>query len=286
MIDSRRGKLRCYMNWLALDGLPPFAGGPLRGLQDAGYDGVQLIEPFSLALVEEARGVGLGVCGSGRIHQAADAERIARQAVEMGLECVTLHVGWGMEDDDEADRLIAAILEAAARHRVLLFPETHRATIFQDIWRTVQFVQRFPELRFNCDFSHWYTGLEMVYGGFERKVEFINPVIERGRFLHGRIGNPGCMQVDIGDADPRDHPYVAHFRLLWMKVFTSFLRQAAPEEVIWFTPELLSHQIYYARVFAGKEESDRWQQSKVLVRIAMECFEQAQELRLRPECTT
>ena len=36
--------------------------------------------------------------------------------------------------------------------------ETHRATICQGMWRTVQFVKRFPELRFNGDFSHWYAG--------------------------------------------------------------------------------------------------------------------------------
>lgn len=70
-----------------------------------------------------------------------------------------------MEDDDEAARLIDAVLNASVRYDVPLYVETHRATIFQDLWRAVQFVARFPELRFNGDFSHWYTGLEMVYGG-------------------------------------------------------------------------------------------------------------------------
>ena len=63
----------------------------------------------------------------------------------------------------------------------------------------MQFLKRFPELEFNGDFSHWYTGTEMVYGGFENKMEFFRPVLGRIGFLHGRIGNPGCMQVDIGD---------------------------------------------------------------------------------------
>ena len=121
------------------------------------------------------------------------------EAREAGLECLTLHVGWGYEDEDEATQLIEAVLDASARYSVPLYVETHRATLFQDIWRTVQFVRRFPQLQFNGDFSHWYTGLEMVYGGFENKLACIQPVIERIRFLHGRIGNPGCMQVDVGD---------------------------------------------------------------------------------------
>ncbi|MGH9586148.1 MAG: hypothetical protein ACRD3F_04305 [Acidobacteriaceae bacterium] len=88
----------------------------------------------------------------------------------------------------------------------------------------------------------------MVYGGFENNLEFIQPVLSRIAFLHGRIGNPGCMQVDIGDGSA-----------------DSFC----------FAPELLGPGNYYARVFEGSEESDRWQQSLVLVRIARECFAEA-----------
>jgi sugar phosphate isomerase/epimerase len=265
------------MNWLALDELPAFAGGPMRAIRDAGYKGVQLVEPLLPALVEEARSLGLGICGSGRVNEPADAARLAAEAHAHGLECLTLHIGWGIEEDDAAHRLIEAVLEARVQFGVPLYVETHRATIFENMWRTVRFVRSFPELEFNGDFSHWYTGAEMVYGGFEHKVAFLEPVIERVRFLHGRIGNPGCMQVDIGEGDAAAHPYVAHFRQLWTAVFAAYLR--SPQESFFcFTPELLGPSIYYARTFDGREESDRWQQSQVLCRIARECFSEAQRL--------
>ena len=274
-VAPRLAALRCYFNWLALEGLPDFPAGPLRAIRDAGYHGVQFIQPLAASLVEEARAVGLGVCGSGRVNEPGEADTLAAEARAAGLECLTLHVGWGTEDDDEAARLIAAVLEASARHGVPLYPETHRATLFQDMWRTVRFLDRFPELRFNGDFSHWYTGLEMVYGGFEKKLAFIRPVLERVRFLHGRIGNPGSIQVDIGDGDAGRQPYVAHFRALWKAAFAGFLRSAAPGDAICFTPELLAPRIYYARTFEGREEGDRWRQSLVLRRIAEECFAEA-----------
>jgi sugar phosphate isomerase/epimerase len=267
--------LRCYFNWLAFDGLPEFPEGRLRAIRDAGYDGVQFIQPLSRILVDEARGLGLGVCGSGRVNEPREAGALAAEAREAGLECLTLHAGWGMEDDDDANRLIEAVLEASEKHRVPLYPETHRATLFQDMWRTVRFANRFPQLRFNGDFSHWYTGLEMVYGGFDAKFEFIRPVLDRVRFLHGRIGNPGCMQVDIGEGDSHEHPYIDHFRKLWTAAFAGFLRSAPPCDSICFTPELLAPGIYYARTFQGREESGRWQQSLVLRRIARECFNAA-----------
>ena len=91
-------------------------------------------------------------------------------------------------------------------------------------------------------------------------------------FIHGRIGNPGCIQVDIGEGDTEGQPFVAHFRTLWTQSFAAFLRSAAPGDRILFVPELLSPRIYYGH------ESDRWTQSLVLRRIARECFTLASEL--------
>ncbi len=139
------------------------------------------------------------------------------------------------------------------------------------MWRTVQFAGAFRELRFNGDFSHWYAGQEMVYGGFEKKLQFIQPVLERVRFLHGRIANPGCIQVPVQEGTP----YVEHFKQLWTASFRGFLQSKEAEHVC-FTPELLGPDIYYARTFNGNEESDRRQQALVLKEIAEQCFASAQ----------
>jgi hypothetical protein len=118
----------------------------------------------------------------------------------------------------------------------------------------------------------------MVYGGFENKLSFIQPVIERVYFMHGRIGNPGCMQVNIGDLENAAKlSYVAHFRALWTQVFLAFLRRSPRGKIFCFTTELLDPDIYYARTFQGSEESDRWQQSLVLTEIARGCFSEAQK---------
>jgi len=264
-------RLRCYMNWLALEGMGPFAEGPIAAIKSAGYDGIQFVEPLDPAVLAKARAHNLGVCGSGRINTPADADPLAKAASDAGLECLTLHVGWGLEDDDEGARFIEAVLAASVHHRIPLYVETHRATMFQDMQRTVKFIERFPELEFNGDFSHWYTGSEMVYGGFERKLAFIQPVLDRVRFLHGRIGSPGCMQVAIGDGESQ--PYVQHFRTVWTRSFEAYLRAPTPKQpFIIFAPELLAPRIFYARTFNDVEESDRWQQSLLLSNIARECF--------------
>jgi sugar phosphate isomerase/epimerase len=277
MPDVSASRFRPFMNLQAFDTMQTRPSAGLESLPEAGYEGVQFSLPMDRPRKDEALRLGLGICGSGRVNSPADAEMLAKEAHGEGLECLTLHVGWGTESDGEAAKLIASVLEAAAKHSVPLYPETHRATIFQDPWRTVQFLKRFPELEFNADFSHWYTGTEMVYGGVEMKMEFIRPVLERIGFMHGRIGNPGCMQVDIGDGSEEKRPFVGHFRALWTASFAGFLKRRPAADRFCFAPELLGPQHYYARTFSSREESDRWEQSLVLVRMARKCFSDAEK---------
>ena len=256
--------MRSYYNLMALEDLDP--PRTLEDISAAGYSGVQFTDVASPEQRRACEKLKLGRCSSGRANTPDEVAELAKRCADEGQECVTVHLGWGMEDDAEAFALIESVLRTA--EHVPLYAETHRATIFQDMWRTVQFIRRYPELRFNGDFSHWYTGLEMVYGGFENKLAYIEPVIERVRFIHGRIGNPGCIQVSIEDEGA---VYVQHFRELWTRCF-----RAAPDTTL-FVPELLSPRIYY-----GHSGADRWTQALLLRRIASECFAEAALSRTSP----
>ena len=262
-------RLALFMNELALKDMAAPPGDILDAIHAAGYEGFQALgDRLEPDRQQACRKAGLRVCGSGRVNAVRDADEVAARMSDSGFLCGTLHVGWGMEDDRVARGLIEAVFAASLKYRLPLYVETHRATVFQDIWRTVQFTQSHPGIRFNGDFSHWYTGQEFVYGGFENKVQFIAPVLQRVRFLHGRIGNPGCMQVDIADGEAAGRPFVAHFRELWTASMRAFLQSGKPGDYLIFCPELLASDIYYAQ----NRESDRWRQSLVLCRIARECF--------------
>jgi hypothetical protein len=272
--------LRLDLNAGTLINLPDFSKGPrgtpeqmLPAIKAAGFQGVQGMN------TDLCRKFGLGASTGGRINDPGDADKLARDWKASGYECATCHVGWGMEDDVVVDRLVNEILEASAKHDIPIYIETHRATITQDIWRTVKLTERIPDIRFNGDFSHWYTGLEMVYGEMEHKLRFLQPVFDRTRFMHGRIGSPGCMQVDIGDG--HDRPYVDHFKEIWTRAFAGFLKSAKPGDYIIFAPELLGSKSYYARLFNNEkgervEEGDRWEQAILYGKIARECFADAQ----------
>lgn len=272
--------LRCDINYGNVSNLPAYQDVPQgndralhEAIKAAGYAGVQDGNP---ALCRE---LGLAMTVSKRINAVGEIGPVARAWQEEGYDCGTLHVAWGLESDDEMDALVDDVLNTSAKLGFPLYIETHRATLAQDIYRTVKLVERRPEIRFNGDFSHWYTGLEMNYGDFASKVAFAQPVFDRVRFMHGRIGNPSHMQVDIGDGTGR--LYVEHFREMWTRAFAGFLESAQPGDYIVFAPELLQPAIYYAREFPDgvgnlREETNRWEQARVLRGIAEACFAAAQ----------
>ncbi|MEQ8473519.1 MAG: hypothetical protein RIC35_20145 [Marinoscillum sp.] len=239
-------------------------------IKEAGFSGVQDGD------AQLCTNNGLRITAQHRVNKIGDLDQKIIEWKSSLMDCATVHVGWGMEDDDEANRLVEYVLSTSEKNDFPIYIETHRATITQDIWRTVQIVKRFPEVRFNGDFSHWYTGLEMVNGDFDEKLSFIEPVLSRVRFMHGRIGNPGCIQVSIDRSDKS--PYVEHFKEMWKRSFKGFLTSAVPGDFLCFTPELLSPEYYYAQVVneSGRvfEKNDRWTQALLLCEIARECWEE------------
>jgi hypothetical protein len=282
-------KLRIYLNLDNLTDLSSDTAWPgLTGedrderLREDGFEGVQLT-------TDEAYSGPLPYTGLDRIDVPGDADSIVAKHAARGDECVTLHAGWGLEDDDEVFRLVEAILAASEKHRLPAFIETHRATITQDIWRTVQVTKRFPEVRFNGDFSHYYCGQELVYGDWETKLAFLEPIFARVGYLHGRIASPGCIQVPIeADLDARPLQahgpvnYLDHFKELWTRAMLGFLKSARKGDVLIFAPELLRGTIYYARLFpdaTGRlvEECDRYSQALLYQKLARGCFRAAQD---------
>ena len=267
----------CLSSFAGMADLPgaPRAARLYADLHAAGFAGVQA---HSMAGVREA---GLAGTGFAMVAAAAAVDGIARAHGDEGFECTTLVCGNGLEDDTEAARFAAAILEAGTRHGYRLLLETHRASVTQDIRRTLDLIARFPELRFTGDFSHWYVGHELALGDFAARLDALQPLIERTGIVEGRIGSCNQAQLALEGADDPRH-FVAHHRAFWTRCFAAMI--AAGREPV-FMPQLLpaviradgvDWPIGYAATARGAdgrwhETSDRWEQSLLLCRIAQDC---------------
>jgi len=270
-----------------LQGLPADSAGPREefpypAIRAAGYGGVQT---SSMAGVAAAGLVGTGLA---LIAQPEQVEPVARMHAGEGFSCTTLIVGNGLEGDAEVDRFCAAILEAQQRHGYALLLENHRASMTQDIRRSIDMIGRFPALRFTGDFSHWYVGHEFAMGDFAAKLDFIQPLIDRVVIVEGRIGSTNCAQITLDGADDPRH-FVAHHRAFWTRCFLACLSRG--EEAI-FAPQLLpavihAHGMDFPIDYAQRrrdadglwhEQDDRWQQSLLLCEIARQCEQSARTI--------
>jgi len=210
-------------------GLP--LAGQLALLRRHGYEGVVAWDGW-----DAIRAASLVPCGMARIVTPGEALPLARRHADADLDFTTLHVGTGFESEAAMDRLVAAVLEAAAITGHALHIETHRATMTQDIRRTLDLLARFPELTFTLDFSHWYTGQEMTYGGeFAERLAWCDPLFTRVRSMQLRFGTSGAIQRPLDPASAHFADHVAALDRCLAVLGTS----AGAPEVLPVAPELL-----------------------------------------------
>lgn len=197
---------------------------------------------------------------------------------DQGCDCTTLQLGTGLEADAEMDLFAQAVIEAAARYDYPIYIETHRATITQDIKRTLDLIERFPDLRFNGDFANWYIGHELHYGDLDAKIQALQPVISRTRFMHLRVSSSAFAQ--LSPDQPEAAAPLEFYRTVWTAVFRKFLKDETAGDRFPVHPELLPPWTAYPRMIQAAdggwiEASDRWADSLKLIEIASECFRAA-----------
>lgn len=237
------------------------------------------------------RAAGLQPHAMGRVESPGGAAALVAAHVEAGVASSTLHVGTAFDDDALLDRYAEAILSAAQRHRHPVLVETHRATVTQDPWRTLRWVERYPELRFSLDASHWVVGGELDYGGgHAARLPLLDPVLRRSPMLQGRIASGGAVQIGVDDPGPWQDQAIA----LWTRAI-ALRRAEAPADPIVFCPELLPHALGptswfgYAPVrrradapLGIEETTDRFADALRLFEIADACAAAAADLPLEP----
>ncbi len=194
------------------------------GFRELGYGGIEFAIPPAaqrrrlrqLLARHQFRGVA-------QIHTIGDdvAAHIAsfRQQVELAARfepvMINAHSGCDAWNEDAATRYFAAALEIENRLGIRVAHETHRGRILYNPWTTSRLLNRFPELKLCCDFSHWVCIAERL---IEDQIEIIRHSATRCIHLHARVGYEQGPQVP----DPRAPEYARHlaahenwWRMIW-----------------------------------------------------------------------
>lgn len=103
----------------------------------------------------------------------------------------------------EAEDFYGAALELEQRLGVTIAHETHRQRYFANPWATRTILERFPQLKLTCDFSHWVCVAERL---LEDCGEIIQLAAQHCHHLHARVGHEEGPQV----SDPRAPEWARH----------------------------------------------------------------------------
>ncbi len=230
---------------------------------EAGFDGMCLdpsVEeiPQNLARRSLFKKHGLGCMVNAFPGRPDDMQPLLDFAAGMDARIVNVISGvMPLRPEDAVGVVRQWIGEAEARRIPLLF-ETHRDSLLNDLFFTLQLIELLPEMRLCADLSHIVVDRELRAPVPDRDQQFIRTVLARSDCFQGRIANREQVQIQI---DFRQHrQWVEIFKGWWKEGMRLWRQRNDADATLIFLCELGPPP--YAITDANQDElSDRWQES-------------------------
>lgn len=230
---------------------------------EAGFDGMCL-DPSVAEIAENLQrrelfeSHGLDCMINAFPYEPDDMQPLLDFAATMDARLVNVISGvMPIRPDDAVSLVRRWINEANARQIPVLF-ETHRDSLLNDLYFTLQLMELVPEMRLCADLSHFVVDREMRAPLCARDQQFIRTVLARSDCLQGRIANREQVQIQIDF--PQHQQWVEIFRGWWKEGMRLWRQRSDDDASLIFLCELGPPP--YAITNADQDElSDRWLES-------------------------
>ena len=231
-----------------------------RMVAEAGYDGICIDPsvaeiPQSLELKPLYEEFGLECMMNAFPYQPADMQPIYALANDLNAAMVNIIGGvMPIRPEDAVPVVHQWMDEAKAADLTMLF-ETHRDSLLNDLYYTLQMVDLVPEMRLCADLSHFVVDREMRDPISNIDQEHIDKILNRSDCFQGRIANREQVQIQIGF--PQHQDWVEIFRRWWKMGMRSWRARNDNDATLIFLCELGPPP--YAITDGDRHElSDRW----------------------------
>ncbi len=232
-------------------------------IADAGYQGV-CIDP-SVAEISDYAEVGplckqhnLGCMVNAFPYTLDDMQPILEFAKELDACMVNVIGGVMPVCASDAVPVVKRWRDDAERIGVPMLFETHRDSLLNDLFYTLQVLDAVPDLRLCADLSHFVVDREMRIPLSDTDTGYIQRILEHSDMFQGRVANREQVQVQIGF--PQHQEWVETFQGWWKTGMRLWRERNADDATLHFLCEL-GPPPYAITDGDQKELSDRWEEA-------------------------
>ncbi|MCF7675119.1 MAG: sugar phosphate isomerase/epimerase [Akkermansiaceae bacterium] len=216
----------------------------LPAWREVGYEAIEIAKPFitdQAAFFRLLKETGMGWISQvfsndfipgGSVRQHLDS---LRSQIEDCLDHEPMfcnaHSGADTWSHAQSEEFYGLALELEQQLGITIAHETHRLRPFGTPWHTHHILERFPDLRITCDFSHWVCVCERLLPDLGETIAL---AARHCHHVHARVGFEEGPQVP----DPSAPEYAVHLaahEAWWVEIWRA--QQAAGMTVSTLTPE-------------------------------------------------
>jgi len=171
---------------------------------------------------------------------------------------------------DDMVAVIETWIDMADRIGVPVQFETHRNCITNDLYTTLQLLDRIPQMRICADLSHYVVDREFWFPLSDHDLGLISRVLKRSDSLQGRVASRQQIQLQLDF--PQHQKWVDLFKGWWREGLADW-RERNPTGDCIFVCELGPPE-YAMTGPDGREMSNRWHEAQLIMRWVREIWDE------------
>ena len=199
------------------------------------------------------------------INAFPNSEHEMKSFFQMGklfdASCINIISGITPLNPKSATPIVRQWIEEADVTDIKILFETHRDSLLNDLFFTLQIMNLVPEMRLCADLSHFVIDRELRLPLPERDRRYIDDVLERSDCFQGRVANREQIQIQI--QFPQHKEWVEQFMVWWKDGIRMWRKRNNENATLIFLCEL-GPRPYAITDKYQKELSDRWEEALVI----------------------